>query len=345
MVNRPADTLAGAGCLQRTKLVRSCSTSGVRNPHLSEKRAEYAHHHAPGQQNKGSSIALGMICFRSSLAVVFAAVLFSNCAAQTKGFPNGWSETLQPAEKISGGNSLACANYSRHEWKVASTLTGVQVFDSAGSNRGTQTALPPHFVRTRQMRGVPVSTRTVDGWLVGFDAGEFGGGLWWSSEDGSTTKAMSEENVHALIPRGDAVLVFTGLDHMGSNVGAVYAYRPSDASVPRSLTHIVDLGASPGAASLTEDGDVVVVTQGSVLMLTKNNKLEPLYMYPAISALYPNSIVALRDGKLFVGMRFYVLELLPAGSDTYSSKWFVTSECRKARVEEFDCVCTANNRS
>ena len=28
------------------------------------------------------------------------------------------------------------------------------------------------------------------GWLVGFDAGEFGGGLWWFSRDGREVAAL-----------------------------------------------------------------------------------------------------------------------------------------------------------
>ena len=30
-----------------------------------------------------------------------------------------------------------------------------------------------------------------DGWLVGFNAGEFGGGLWWFSFDGKRSKRIS----------------------------------------------------------------------------------------------------------------------------------------------------------
>lgn len=34
---------------------------------------------------------------------------------------------------------------------------------------------------------------TSDGWLVGFDAGEFGGGLWWYRQDGKFDVQLSSK--------------------------------------------------------------------------------------------------------------------------------------------------------
>ena len=280
-----------------------------------------------------------MVSLRSTLSIVFDVILISHCYAQTNGLPSDWIETMPPSEQISHGSSLACANYSAREWKVSLTPRGVQVIDS--SEEKVADALPPNFVKTRQMRGHATTMKTADGWLVGFDAGEFGGGLWWSSENGETTKLLSEENVHALIPREDVVLVLTGLDHMGSNVGAISAYRPSSRTTSRSLTSIAELDSAPDAAAITENGDLIVVTQGSVLNFGKNNHVETLFHYPAMAALYPNSLVVMKDGRLFTGMRFYALELRPDKPHSYSAKWFVPSECRKAHVKNYDCVCDA----
>jgi hypothetical protein len=281
-----------------------------------------------------------MTLFRIPQTLIFGFFCAYICVAQTTEFPDGWSETGPPSAMISNGNSLACANYSRHEWKVSSTNIGLRVVD-AGTEKREVTPLPQGFVRTSQMRGVAITAKTSDGWLIGFDAGEFGGGLWWFSKNGSTTRPISEENIHALVPRGDLVLVLTGLDHMGSNVGAIYAYRPDNHPSSTSLSLLADLGSSPGAASLTEGGDLFIATQGKVLMLRRNNKLETLYASTALGALYPNSIVEDKDGMLFVGMRFYVLELLPDASHKYSVKWFTTTACTKAHVKNYDCVCNA----
>jgi hypothetical protein len=276
------------------------------------------------------------------LVAFICTVFASSCSAQFTGLPVGWSEARPPAQEIRDGNSLACANYSRHEWKVISTPRGLQVVDDADKSRATP-VFPPHFVLSKEMRGRAVTLKTSDGWLVGFDAGEFGGGLWWSSEDGRAVKHLLEENVHALIAQNGIPLVLTGLAHMGDDHGAIYAYHAGKKEAWGSLLRVADLGSSPGAASLSEDGTLFVVTHKNIVRFGTANELEPLYVSRAFSALYPNSIVTQKDGRLFVGMRFYVLELLPDNHDLHIAKWFVTPECRTMRVKDFDCVCTARN--
>jgi hypothetical protein len=96
-------------------------------------------------------------------------------------------------------NELRCANYSTNEWHVSIDSGKVHV---SRSSNPEQSSFPPHFVRTDQMRGRSVVAKAGDGWLIGFDAGEFGGGLWWSSNDGREKKHLSNENVHAILPRG-----------------------------------------------------------------------------------------------------------------------------------------------
>lgn len=51
-----------------------------------------------------------------------------------------------------------------------------------------QIPMPPHLRLSKKMIGRRSLQRTSSGWLVGFDAGEFGGGLWWFSHDGSRKK-------------------------------------------------------------------------------------------------------------------------------------------------------------
>jgi hypothetical protein len=273
--------------------------------------------------------------------VVLGTSLASGCSAQVTELPAGWVETHPPAQQIHDGNGLACANYSRHEWKVTLSPSGLQVRDDADRSRQTS-LLPPHFVLGKETRGRAVTIRTSDGWLVGFDAGEFGGGLWWSSEDGSAQKRLLEENVHALIAQNGIPLVLTGLAHMGGESGTIYAYHAGKAEGSGILQQVADLGSSPGAASLSEDGTLFVVTQKNIVRFGKANKLEPLYASGAFAALYPNSIVTRKDGRIFVGMRFYILELRPDSHNLPGAKWYIRSECRTATIKDFDCVCTAS---
>src|SRR5262245_29001450 len=70
------------------------------------------------------------------------------------------------------------------------------------------------------------------GYLVGFNAGEFGGGVWWFSKDGRRRQKLTlraseslddyiAENLQAFVPLGREVLAFEGLTHGGSDDGRV----------------------------------------------------------------------------------------------------------------------------
>jgi hypothetical protein len=75
-----------------------------------------------------------------------------------------------------------------------------------------------------------------NGYLVGFDAGEFGGGAWWFSTKGTRRRKLTlraseslddyfPENVHGFAALGKDILAFEGLTHLGSNDGRVVRLR------------------------------------------------------------------------------------------------------------------------
>ncbi|HEX7837136.1 MAG TPA: hypothetical protein VF469_06710 [Kofleriaceae bacterium] len=54
-----------------------------------------------------------------------------------------------------------------------------------------------------------------DGFLVGTDAGEWGGALQWFSKDGARHAQIADANVRSLVVLGaDEVLVLEGLNHL-----------------------------------------------------------------------------------------------------------------------------------
>ena len=244
-------------------------------------------------------------------------------------FPVGWVEAPAPSQ----GSVLQCANYSRHEWSVEWS-SGINVYDSSVEKRPGK-ALPPGFVRTKEMKGRTMVQKVADGWLVGFNAGEFGGGLWWSDESGLRTRKLSGENVTAFVPRGDAVLVFTGLAHMSMDEGKLYSFTAKNSG---TLVLIADIGSEPAAAMMGNNGTVLIATHIGVLQLTTNNGLALLYGNPAMGLLYPNSIIEDVAGSIVVGMRFYALRLERSAAD-YKPIWYVPRACSNTRLKRFDCEC------
>jgi hypothetical protein len=274
------------------------------------------------------------------LLVGLAAVL--PCPGQTK-MPAGWTETRPPVGSIWQNSELLCANSSRREWRVQSS-DQVQIIDSA-KEKPTKVTFPPNLVRTKDMLGRAILVKAGDGWLIGFNAGEFGGGLWWANADGSQTKPLSGENVQVIAPRGEELLVLTGLAHLSIDKGTVYSYRPGNGT-PGAFVRIADLGSAPGAAMLQKNGTLLIATDTRVLKLSSDNRLWELYRSENMGFFYPHSIVADQHDTVFVGMRFYVLCLKRRTDETYDASWFVQSNCTRVKVKDFDCICIgdANGR-
>jgi hypothetical protein len=132
---------------------------------------------------------------------------------------DGWEPYPNPAP---GGAGLQCANFSRREWRVTLDGNGVKIdLDTLGNH---QEPLPSNI----QSKSVAVGTKgrrhvaqVDDGSLIGLDVGEFGGGLWWFSSDGKSSRKLSDENVLGFAKTASGILAIGGLAHMGSDDGHV----------------------------------------------------------------------------------------------------------------------------
>lgn len=139
--------------------------------------------------------------------------------------PDGW--TIYPTPKV-GSDVLRCANYSQREWRVAVSDVGKTEISLARQPHGrpSRAELPPSVKLQAGMVANLTTMRVRNGWLLGFDGGEFGGGLWFSALDGQTQQ-LSEENVHGFIEASGSVLIFVGLYHMVQDSGKVLAVTES----------------------------------------------------------------------------------------------------------------------
>ena len=57
------------------------------------------------------------------------------------------------------------------------------------------------------------SVKISDGWIIGFNAGEFGAGLWWFSPDGKKREKISEDQVVGFFVTDAGLLALEGLAH------------------------------------------------------------------------------------------------------------------------------------
>jgi hypothetical protein len=180
-----------------------------------------------------------------------------------------------------------------------------------------------------------------DGWLVGMDVGEFGGGLWWFSVDGRSSKKLSDENVHGFAKTSKGVLALVGLTHMSLNSGQVLRIADGEAG-NRKVEFLANLGSAPEAFVVESPDTVIIMTTMGLVRVRSAGDVQRLFR-TNYELLYPNSMTLSTSGVVNVGMRHFVTRLTPMGN-TYKEEWFVPADCTKFLIREFDCECTPGGR-
>lgn len=99
------------------------------------------------------------------------------------------------------------------------------------------------------------------GELLGFNGGEWGGGLIFKDVDGKQHVVLGE-NIQGIFLTSEGVFVFTGLSHLGSNVGAIWEVTETSAGLVRAerLHHLK--GAPEVIQQLVSGGVVFYVYSG-----------------------------------------------------------------------------------
>jgi hypothetical protein len=151
--------------------------------------------------------------------------------------------------------------------------------------------------------------RTATGWLVGTNAGEFGGGLF--AVDGpalavtrvETGPAQAAQNVNGIVERGDAFVVFQGLFDSGRVTTLSRRGRNWTASL------LADLHRSP-AAWQRRRTSWLIVTDTGVIDVAADGRQTALGTFNTM-AFYPNSLVEAADGTIWIGVRGGVVRLTP----------------------------------
>ncbi len=177
------------------------------------------------------------------------------------------------------------------------------------------------------LAGRRVSARVADGWIVGFDAGEFGGGLWWFSPDGSKrTRLLADARIKGLIPTGSGLLALEGLAHMNTNEGRLLRLEPRQEGAWSSEV-IANLGHAPEAYATAEDGSLIVATTDRLLRVEPlTGKIEVMVNDAFWEGLHPNSMVIDAQGTIYLGMRHGVARIGTEKAGLERVRWLLKAE-------------------
>lgn len=274
--------------------------------------------------------------------------------------PNGWFLYPPPSE---GSSILNCANYSDHEWRLRSEGGEVKIQTLpkfSGKFRDGDLPLPPRLKQERGMMGNRRTLKVRDGWLLGFDAGEFGGGLWWSNDNGSKSKKLLDQNVRGIISTSPIVIladvhisrgaakVPTRVDESIADplrglhsAGEVFSISGDNANAD-AIQPLANLEGTPQAFVQESASTALVTTEKGVFRVKAAGTVETLAHGP-FSSLYPNSMAVAHDGTIYIGMRMFVVRLVPR-SVGYTEEWLLPNECRTFKIHDVECTCRGSRR-
>jgi hypothetical protein len=247
--------------------------------------------------------------------------------------PTGWAIYPMPE---SNSSVMQCANHSELEWRVSLSEAGTAQIGPHPTTHGAGSSkLPAGVRRQKGMIGDESNFKLQNGWLLGFNAGEFGGGLWFADVDGKTQE-LSRERVRGFVGTQQGVLVFVGLAHLGFDSGKVLIV-PYKFTSQTDLRTLADLDGAPEAVSKLSDDTALVITTHGVSQISSSGANKTL-LRRGFGGLYPNSIVSASDSAIYAGMRLFVVRLVPQSGE-YTEQWLVPDNCKHFRVRDQQCVC------
>lgn len=249
--------------------------------------------------------------------------------------PRRWYATSLPAE---GSDRWYQAQWDEeHEWVV---------FVGEGGPRVRLRGVPAPFgpaplpfkiergTHSDGLAGRRLAEKVDDGWIVAFNGGEFGAGLWWFSPDGKKRHKISDDHVVDLFPTGSGLLALEGLAHGTMSIGKVARLSRGEGGRWKS-EFLVNLRHAPEVATKAADGSLVVATAARLLrVFPDTKKIEVIIGQESWGNLYPNSIATTPSGSIFVGMRHGITRVEKEGG-LYRISWLMPSrEFAKWKVPE-----------
>ena len=158
-----------------------------------------------------------------------------------------------------------------------------------------------------KFRHVAATLKVADGWLVGFNDGEWGGALYWFSPDGTAKYKISKHQIVDYIQTSDEVFAIEGLAHLGLSEGSIISISQSSNQGPWEVTAQCRLPQAPRAIIQHPDGNWLIVLSDSFVSVTPDGKIKTIVQNARWWSLYPRSMVLSDDAKtVYVGMRQFV---------------------------------------
>ncbi|EZH75902.1 hypothetical protein ATO12_03675 [Aquimarina atlantica] len=155
-------------------------------------------------------------------------------------------------------------------------------------------------------RSRQINVKVSNGYLVGFDTGEFGGSLYWFDNNGIEKYKICSGRIKNIHKFNESYLVTEGLGHLNTNRGQIFEIKlKGEKWVAEKY---LELGNVPFASIMIKSkSDLLVLTSKKLLKVTSNKKIIEIIPDGFWGGLYPNSGL-LKDEIAYFGMRNGILK-------------------------------------
>lgn len=221
-----------------------------------------------------------------------------------------WREVSVPSGSDKGDRMawFYAANNSHHKWRVFSK-DGQICAQLTTAKPAEQRERPQFAPKAGGFLDASSFARVDDGWLVGFNEGEFGGAIYWFSTDGKRNYRVSDHLVVDFFSLPDGLYAIQGLAHMSQSVGSIVHLARPHPNARWQATMVAKLPFAPYAVSVRRDGTMLITLSDSLVRVGSDRKITTLLSDPPWSGLLPNSSVLSSDEeKLYIGMHQFVGE-------------------------------------
>lgn len=273
--------------------------------------------------------------FSKAFAFVLVLICTGSLRASSTLSPDEWVEIAPFAPASS---EMFCANHALDsEWALSMVDDQPRVTRYSPSKKDS---LPFPLPRKMPFAGTRTVLPVTNGFLVGFDAGEFGGGLWWFSSDGKDRYVISNDNVKSIASLNGSLIAVSGLAHLSISRGTVLELHQVGSKW--TLLRSIELNAAPCATVRSDDSALIIVTTQGISIYNQGTVRQVLSS--DYSLLYPNSVVVEKNGTILIGMRYAIAKILQKAG-VYTESWLVKRGCESLKeAGKYRCACVSKEQ-
>ncbi|TKB96292.1 hypothetical protein [Pedobacter cryophilus] len=239
-----------------------------------------------------------------TLITLFILAVSIACKAQTPDLTNWKLDSLPLGAKTNS------ANLSANDWIFTKNINKWEIIrNDYKREKGNSFPFSEKFIseNLKELQGNKFIKKIKEGFLVGINKGEFGGGLYFVKDNGLAVYQISGNlNIKGFFEFNNRIFAIEGLAHMGLNRGKIIEIFKEDKTW--KCKSITDLIETPAIIADYKDEKIIVTSQ-YILKLDKQLNIFEVLKSPFYwGILYPSSILVDND-NLYLSMREGILKI------------------------------------